>query len=162
MAARARLKITKFFDPGRRLETMSLLRGMTLIMGLVAVWLSSGCTVVRVLTHQDSFSKLDPHVRQQVWRGRVELGYNQATVFLALGRPNYRSVGANATGSLETWSYTALDVTDATGFTASSSLYANVTPTINVGWITFTDGKVTGLSENFAPDTSQPHGHPVP
>ena len=73
-------------------------------MGLVAVWLSSGCTVVRVLTHQDSFSKLDPHVRQPVSRGRVELGYNQATALLALGRPNYRSVGANATGSHETWS----------------------------------------------------------
>ena len=68
----------------------------TLIAGLVAVLLGSGCTVVRVLTHYDSFSKLDPQVRKQILRGRVEIGYAQASVLLALGRPTTAALGPSA------------------------------------------------------------------
>lgn len=78
------------------------MKRFTVIVGLVTVLLGSGCTVVRVLTHYDSFSKLDPQVRKQVLRGRVELGYNQASVLLALGRPNYRNIGSTGTTSNET------------------------------------------------------------
>lgn len=143
-------------------RTVIRIHRFTLIAGLVAVLLGSGCTVVRVLTHYDSFSKLDPQVRQQVLRGRVEIGYTQATVLLALGRPNYRSVGSTGTTSSETWNYTALDVTSSTAFSAGSAQYANATPTINLGWVIFTQGKVTQVSDNFAPDSPQPRGRPIP
>ena len=134
----------------------------TLIAGLVAVLLGSGCTVVRVLMHYDSFSKLDPQVRKQVLRGRVEIGYTQASVLLALGRPNYRSVGSTGTTSSETWNYTALDVTSSTAFSAGSAQYANATPTINLGWVIFTQGKVTQVSHSYATDSPQPSGRPIP
>jgi len=134
----------------------------TLIVGLVAVLLGSGCTVVRVLTHYDSFSKLDPQVRKQVLRGRVEIGYTQASVLLALGRPNYRSVGSIGTTSSETWNYTGMDVTSSTAFSAGSAQYANATPTINLGWVMFTQGKVTQVSQSFASDSPQPSGRPIP
>jgi hypothetical protein len=124
--------------------------------------MGSGCTVVRVLTHYDSFSKLDPQVRKEVLRGRVEIGYTQATVLLALGRPNYRSVGSTGTTSSETWNYTGMDVTSSTAFSASSAQYANATPTIILGWVMFTQGKVTQMSQNFAPDSPQPSGRPIP
>lgn len=134
----------------------------TLIVGLVAVLLGSGCTVVRVLTHYDSLSKLDPQVRKQVLRGRVEIGYTQASVLLALGRPNYRSVESIGTISSETWNYTALDVTSSTAFFVGSAQYANTTPTINLGWVIFTDGKVTQVSDNFASDSPQTRGRRFP
>lgn len=115
-----------------------------------------------MLTHYDSFSKLDPQVRKQVLRGRVEIGYTQASVLLALGRPNYRSVGSIGTTSSETWNYTALDVTSSIAFHAGSAQYANATPTINLGWVIFTDGKVTQVSDNFASNSAQTRGRPIP
>ena len=138
------------------------MKRLTLIAMLVVVLLDLGCTVVRVLTHYDSFSKLDPQVRKEVLRGRVEIGYTQATVLLALGRPNYRSVGSTGTTSSETWNYTEMDVTSSTAFAAGSAQYANATPTINLGWVMFTQGKVTQISQNFAPDSPQPSGRPIP
>jgi hypothetical protein len=54
--------------------------------------LLSGCNTaaVRVLTNYETFSKLDPKVRANILRGRVELGYTPEMVRLALGRPNYK------------------------------------------------------------------------
>jgi hypothetical protein len=138
------------------------MKRFTVIVGLVTVLLGSGCTVVRVLTHYDSFSKLDPQVRKQVLRGRVELGYNQASVLLALGRPNYRNIGSTGTTSNETWNYTGMDVTSSTAFSEGSPQYANETPTINLGWVTFTEGKVAQMSRNFSPDSSEPRDRPIP
>jgi len=138
------------------------MKRFTVIVGLVTVLLGSGCTVVRVLTHYDSFSKLDPQVRKQVLRGRVELGYNQASVLLALGRPNYRNIGSTGTTSKETWNYTGMDVTSSTAFSEGSPQYANETPMINLGWVTFTEGKVAQMSRNFAPDSSEPRDRTIP
>lgn len=119
---------------------------------LIAVLLASGCTLARVLTNYDSFSKLDPKVRNHILRGRVEIGYTQASVLLALGRPNYRSYGSTGTKSAETWSYTALDVASSIAFSENSPQYANETPTIKLGWVTFEEGMVTQMSQNFAPN----------
>jgi len=116
------------------------MKRLTLIAMLVVVLLDLGCTMVRVLTNYDSFSKLDPKVRNHILRGRVEIGYTQASVLLALGRPNYRSYGSTGIKSSETWNYTGMDVTSSTAFSAGSAQYANATPTINLGWVMFTQG----------------------
>jgi hypothetical protein len=114
--------------------------------------LLSGCntTAVRVLTNYETFSKLDPKVRADILRGRVELGYTPEMVRLALGRPNYSSSSAGAKAGREIWSYTGLDVTADTGFNSNQSGYANATPTIFLGSVTFRDGKVIEFTNSFA------------
>ena len=128
------------------------LRPLALLIGLVALLLFSGCNTaaVRVLTHYDRFSQLDPKVRANILRGRVELGYTHEMVRLALGRPNYASSAAAVKGGYDVWSYTALDVTSANSFDANQSAYANSTPTIFLGSVTFRDGKVIEFTNSFA------------
>jgi hypothetical protein len=113
--------------------------------------LLSGCNTaaVRVLTDYETFSKLDPKVRANILRGRIELGYTPEMVRLALGRPNYSSSAA-VKGGYDVWSYTALDVTKPTGFDSHQSGYANSTPTIFLGSVTFRDGKVIEFTNSFA------------
>lgn len=103
-----------------------------------------------MLTNYETFSKLDPKVRADILRGRVELGYTPEMVRLALGRPNYSSSSAGAKAGRESWSYTGLDVTADTGFNSNQSGYANATPTIFLGSVTFRDGKVIEFTNNFA------------
>ena len=71
-------------------------------------------------------------------------------VRLALGRPNYSSSAAAVKGGYDVWSYTALDVTKPTGFDSNQSGYANSTPTIFLGSVTFRDGKVIEFTNSFA------------
>ena len=113
--------------------------------------LLSGCNTaaVRVLTNYEAFSQLDPKVRANILRGRIELGYTPEMVRLALGRPNYSSSAA-VKGGYDVWSYTALDVTKPTGFDSHQSGYANSTPTIFLGSVTFRDGKVIAFTNSFA------------
>jgi hypothetical protein len=127
------------------------LRPLALLIGLVAPLLFSGCNTaaVRVLTNYETFSQLDPKVRANILRGRIELGYTPEMVRLALGRPNYSSSAA-VKGGYDVWSYTALDVTKPTGFDSHQSGYANSTPTIFLGSVTFRDGKVIEFTNSFA------------
>ena len=69
------------------------LRPLALLIGLTAPLLFSGCNTaaVRVLTNYEAFSQLDPKVRANILRGRIELGYTPEMVRLALGRPNCSS-----------------------------------------------------------------------
>jgi hypothetical protein len=128
------------------------LRPLALLVGLVVPLLFSGCNTaaVRVLTNYETFSKLDPKVRADILRGRVELGYTPEMVRLALGRPNYFSSSAGAKTGREIWSYTGLDVTADTGFNSNQSGYANATPTIFLGSVTFRDSKVVEFTNSFA------------
>ena len=128
------------------------LRPLALLIGLVAPLLFSGCNTaaVRVLTNYEAFSQLDPKVRANILRGRIELGYTPEMVRLALGRPNYSSSAAAVKGCYDVWSYTALDVTKPTGFDSHQSGYANSTPTIFLGSVTFRDGKVIEFTNSFA------------
>ena len=113
--------------------------------------LLSGCNTaaVRVLTNYETFSKLDPKVRANILRGRVELGYTPEMVRLALGRPNYSSSSAGAKAGREIWSYTGLDVTKPIGFDSNQPGYANATPTILLGSVTFRDSKVVEFTNSF-------------
>jgi hypothetical protein len=113
--------------------------------------LLSGCNTaaVRVLTNYEAFSQLDPKVRANILRGRVEIGYTPEMVRLALCRPNNSSSSA-VKGGYDVWSYTALDVTKPTGFDSHQSGYANSTPTIFLGSVTFRDGKVIAFTNSFA------------
>ena len=58
------------------------LRPLALLIGLVAPLLFSGCNTaaVRVLTNYEAFSQLDPKVRANILRGRIELGYTPDTI----------------------------------------------------------------------------------
>ena len=117
--------------------------GLTLLL--------SGCNTaaVRALTNYETFSKLDPKVRADILRGRVELGYTPEMVRLALGRPNYSSSSAGAKAGREIWSYTGLDVTKPIGFDSNQPGYANATPTILLGSVTFRDSKVVEFTNSF-------------
>ena len=128
------------------------LRPLALLIGLVAPLLFSGCNTaaVRVLTNYETFSQLDPKVRANILRGRVELGYTHELVRLALGRPNYASSAAAIKGGYDVWSYTAFDVTSANSFDPNQPAYANATPTIFLGSVTFRDGKVIEFTNSFA------------
>jgi hypothetical protein len=128
------------------------LRPLALLIGLATSLLFSGCdtVAVRVLTNYDTFSKLDPKVRANIVRGRVELGYTHEMVRLALGRPNYASASAAVKGGYDVWSYSALDVTSGSNFDANNPGYASATQTIFLGSVTFRDGKVVEFTNSFA------------
>ena len=128
------------------------LRPLASLIGLVAPLFFSGCNTaaVRVLTNYETFSKLDPKVRANILRGRVEIGYTPEMVRLALGRPNYASSAAAVKGGYNVWSYTGLDVTADTGFNPNQPGYANSTPTIFLGSVTFRDGKVIAYTQSLA------------
>ena len=128
------------------------LRPLALHIGLTAALLFSGCdtVAVRVLTDYETFSKLDPKVRANIVRGRVEIGYTHEMVRFALGSPNYASSAAAVKGGYDVWSYTALDVTAANSFDPNQPAYANSTPTIFLGSVTFRDGKVVDFTNTFA------------
>ena len=128
------------------------LRPLALLIGLATSLLVSGCdtVAVRVLTNYDTFSKLDPKVRANIVRGRVELGYTPEMVRLALGRPNYSSSATAVKGGYDVWSYTGFDVTSNASFDANNPSYASATPTIFLGSVTFTDGKVSAYTNSFA------------
>ena len=127
-------------------------RPVALLIGLIAPLFFSGCNTaaVRVLTNYETFSQLDPKVRANILRGRIELGYTPEMVRLALGRPNYSSSAAGVRAGREVWSYTGLDVAADTGFNPNHSHYANATPTIFLGSVTFRDGKVIEFTNSFA------------
>ena len=116
--------------------------------------------MVRVPSHYDSKISI-PKSANRVLRGRVEIGYTQASVLIALGRSNYRSAGSTGTTSSETWNYTGMDVTSLTAFHEGSAQYANATPTINLGWVRFTEGKVTQMFQNFATDSPEPRDRAI-
>lgn len=128
------------------------LRPLALLIGLATSLLFSGCdtVAVRVLTNYDTFSKLDPKVRANIVRGRVELGYTPEMVRLALGRPNYSSSAAAVKGGYDVWSYTGFDVTSSANFDPNNSSYASSTQTIFLGSVTFRDGKVVEFTNSFA------------
>jgi len=128
------------------------LRPLALLIGLATSLLFSGCdtVAVRVLTNYETFSKLDPKVRANIVRGRVELGYTHEMVRLALGRPNHSSSAAAVKGGYDFWSYFAQDVTSSTGFDPNQPHYADSTPTIFLGSVTFRDGKVVEFTNSFA------------
>jgi hypothetical protein len=128
------------------------LRPLALLIGLVAPLLFSGCNTaaVRVLTNYETFSQLDPKVRANILRGRVELGYTHEMVRLAVGRPNYASSAAAVKGGYDVWSYTALDVASANSFDPNQPGYANSTPTLFLGSVTFRDGKVIEYTTSLA------------
>jgi hypothetical protein len=128
------------------------LRPLALLIGVTAALLFSGCdtVAVRVLTDYETFSKLDPKVRANIVRGRVEIGYTHEMVRFALGRPDHASSAAAVKGGYDVWSYFAQAVPSSTGFNPSQPYYADSTPTIFLGSVTFRDGKVVEVTKSFA------------
>eukprot|EP01031_Cornospumella_fuschlensis_P050680 gene50680-biopygen40691 len=109
------------------------MRPLALLIGVATSLLFSGCdtVAVRVLTNYDTFSKLDPKVRANIVRGRVELGYTPEMVRLALGRPDRTYTPGFLAGRGEIWHYSALDVTSSANFDPNNSSYASATRTIS-------------------------------
>jgi len=128
------------------------LRPFALLIGLATSLLVSGCdtVAVRVLTNYDTFSKLDPKVRANIVRGRVELGYTHERSASPSVCPNDSSSAAAVKGGYDVWSQTGFDVTSSTGFDSNHPHYANSTPTIFLGSVTFRDGKVVEFTNSFA------------
>lgn len=128
------------------------MRRLALFAALAASLLVSGCdtVAVRVLTNYDTFSKLDPKVRANIVRGRVELGYTPEMLRLALGRPDRAYVPGYAAGREEIWTYSGLDVTSGANFDPNNPSYASSTQTVFLGSVTFRDGKVIEYTKSLA------------
>jgi hypothetical protein len=79
---------------------------------LISLFLASlafftGCQSVdsRIKEKPDVFAKLDAATQDKVKQGIIELGYNQDTVYLALGAPDQKRESVSANGRTTTWIY---------------------------------------------------------
>ena len=79
----------------------------------------AGCQTVdsRIKEKPEVFAKLDPATQDKVKQGIIELGYNQDTVYLALGAPDQKRESVTAAGRTVTWIYnTYYDRFDGTAY----------------------------------------------
>ncbi len=60
----------------------------------------------RIRKHQDLFDSFPPDVQENVRDGRIEIGYNEDMVFLALGKPDREYTRRTEDGEWTVWSYT--------------------------------------------------------
>jgi hypothetical protein len=74
---------------------------------LVSLAFVAGCQTVdsRIKEKPEVFAKLDPATQDKVKQGIIELGYNEDTVYLALGAPDRKRESVSATGTSVTWIY---------------------------------------------------------
>lgn len=73
----------------------------------------AGCATPesRIKKNPELFNALSPEVQENVRQGRIDIGYPQDAVMLALGRPDREYTRRTPAGQTIVWSYTAEDVT---------------------------------------------------
>ncbi len=90
------------------------MKSLLLFALVAALAFAAGCATPesRIRKNPDLFNSLPPEVQGEVRAGRVDIGFAQGAVELALGRPdrvyNRRSQGAEPS---EVWSYTTTRTT---------------------------------------------------
>ena len=77
------------------------------LMTAVVLLLTAGCTTPesRISRHQAAFDAWPAEVRDKVRAGRVEVGFTQEMVQVALGEADRRSTRTTAAGTEEVWAY---------------------------------------------------------
>ncbi len=77
------------------------------VLSLAALAFFAGCQTVdsRIKEKPEVFAKLDPATQDKVKQGIIELGYNEDTVYLALGAPDHKRESVTAGGRTVTWIY---------------------------------------------------------
>ena len=77
-----------------------------------AAVLLSGCSTpaYRIRRNPELFASFPPDVQEKVRHGRIEIGFDQDMVRLALGRPRRVYARETADGRSEMWAYVQVDV----------------------------------------------------
>jgi len=79
-----------------------------LLFALVAALLIAGCSSTpdqRIAQNQAAFAQFPPDVQQSLRAGRVDVGYTESMVLIALGEPARRFTRVEATGRADVWVY---------------------------------------------------------
>jgi hypothetical protein len=76
------------------------------VMG-AALLMASGCQTVgsRIKDKPEIFAKLDPAAQANIKQGKIEIGYTEDMVYLALGAPDRKRETISAHGRSVTWIY---------------------------------------------------------
>ncbi len=89
---------------------MKSIRLGAVLLLLAALLILPGCATPasRIKKNPKLFDRLAPEVQTNVQAGRIEVGYSQDAVMLALGEPNRRySRKTGGDKTIEVWSYTS-------------------------------------------------------
>lgn len=79
-----------------------------LLFALVAALLIAGCSSTpdqRIAQNAAAFAQFPPDVQQNLRAGRVDVGYSESMVRIALGEPAQRFDRVDATGRTDVWVY---------------------------------------------------------
>jgi len=91
---------------------MKLLPKITLaLFGLTSLFLvscSSSSTETRIKKNPTLFEALPDQQKELVNEGRIANGMEKSAVYLALGKPDRKTVGSKDGNSIERWDYNAL------------------------------------------------------
>lgn len=74
----------------------------------LAILLLAGCATTtedRIAKHREEFARLPTEVQQAVRIGKIEVGYSEAAVLIALGEPKRRVERRDADGQTDVWIY---------------------------------------------------------
>jgi len=89
---------------------------------LVMLALLVGCATTpseRIAQHREEFARLPAEVQQAVRVGRVEVGFPEMAVLIAVGEPTRRFERREASGVTEVWAYAQRGPTFGFGFGVS-------------------------------------------
>lgn len=89
---------------------------------LLPLALLAGCATSpadRIAQHREEFARLPAEVQQAVRVGRVDIGYSETAVLIALGEPTRRFERREAAGVTEVWAYARRGPTFGFGFGVS-------------------------------------------
>lgn len=77
------------------------------LVGLAAVAIAAGCSTPasRIKKHPQIFEALPPEVQGAVRQGKVEIGFPEQAVYLALGKPDRKYTRQTESGVTAIWSY---------------------------------------------------------
>lgn len=77
-------------------------------IAVLSVLLFTSCATpdARIRKHQEIFDSFPPEVQEKVRNGKIDIGYDEDMVFIALGQPDREYTRRTADGELTVWSYT--------------------------------------------------------
>jgi hypothetical protein len=82
------------------------------LIPLALLLLAAGCSTPasRIKKNPELFNALPPEIQENVRQGRIDIGYPQDAVLLALGRPNREYTRRTANAQTIVWSYTREEI----------------------------------------------------
>lgn len=89
--------------PPRTMQPPALLCSALALSALLAGCLNTPST--RIREHAALFATLQPYTQEKIRAGLVDYSYGPEMIYMALGRPNRRTVTATPDGPVEVWTY---------------------------------------------------------